>query len=110
VFEIGPDVEDTFVDISTDGLVWNSVGKVFGSTAGVDIDAFGFGVASKFSYVRLTDDTNEGDQNGATVGADIDAVGAISTVPSNPVPEPATLTLSAAALVIVFLEGRRRQH
>lgn len=103
VFEIGPDVEDTFVDISTDGVTWIPVGKVFGSTAGVDLDAFGFGPSSKFSYVRLTDDTNEGDQNGSTVGADIDAVGAISTVPNNPIPEPATGVLSAAGILLAGL-------
>ena len=39
IFEIGPDVEDTFVEISVDGVVWHAVGKVFGSTAGIDIDA-----------------------------------------------------------------------
>ena len=32
VFEVGPNVEDTFVDISVDGMNWNAVGKVFGST------------------------------------------------------------------------------
>ncbi|HYI94287.1 MAG TPA: PEP-CTERM sorting domain-containing protein [Bryobacteraceae bacterium] len=108
VFEIGGDVEDTFVEISTDGLIWNPVGKVFGSTAGVDIDAFGFGLGSMFSYVRLIDDTNEGDQNGVTVGADIDAVGAISTVASNPVPEPASFALFVTGLLAVILPRRKR--
>ena len=90
IFEVGPDIEDTFVEISTDGASWSSVGKVFGSTAGIDIDAFGFGASSTFNYVRLTDDTNEGQQTGDSVGADIDAIGAISTIP---VPEPASLAL-----------------
>ena len=30
VFEVGPDVEDTFVDISTDGQTWHSVGRSSG--------------------------------------------------------------------------------
>ncbi|MEM6828748.1 MAG: PEP-CTERM sorting domain-containing protein [Pseudomonadota bacterium] len=89
IFEIGPDVEDTFVDISRDGVNWLPVGAVGGSTSGVDIDAAGFGINDRFSFVRLTDDTTEGQQSGATVGADIDAVGAISTV-SAAVPEPST--------------------
>lgn len=80
VFEIGPDVEDTFVDVSVDGLAWTSVGKVFGATAGIDIDAFGFDTASFLRFIRLTDDPNEGSNTGRTVGADIDAVGAISTI------------------------------
>jgi len=104
IFEAGPDVEDTFVEISTDGVAWTSVGKVFGSTAGIDIDAFGFGTSSAFSWVRLTDDTNEGDQSGGSVGADIDAVGAIST---QVIPEPGTLALVAAGALA--LAGRRRR-
>ena len=60
VFEVGPDIEDTFVEISKNGLNWSPVGKVFGSTAGIDIDAFGFGPADLFGFIRLTDDTNEG--------------------------------------------------
>ncbi|WP_439603878.1 hypothetical protein [Shinella sp.] len=79
IFEVGPDVEDMSVDISTDGVKWQSVGAIGGGKSGVDIDAFGFGPSSAFSYVRLTDDPLKGGQTGATVGADIDAIGAIST-------------------------------
>lgn len=107
VFEIGPDVEDTFVDVSTDGVTWNSVGKVFGGTKGIDLDTFGFGIGSTFGYVRLTDDPNEGAKTGATAGADIDAVGAISSVPNN-VDAPPTLALAALAL-LALAGGRRRQ-
>jgi hypothetical protein len=105
VFEVGPNVEDTFVDVSVDGINWNAVGKVFGSTAGIDIDAFGFGVVNQFGYVRLTDDPAEGGGgSGGTVGADIDAVGAISTV-RTPMPEPTTIAL----LVFGLLTLRRQQ-
>ena len=107
IFEVGPDVEDTFVDISVDGTTWISVGKVFGSTAGIDIDAFGYGSASAFGYIRLTDDGALDGQSGATVGADIDAVGAISTQRRS-VPEPGVLGLLAAALGAAFLISRRR--
>jgi hypothetical protein len=105
IFEVGPDVEDTFVEISKDGTTWLPVGKVGGSTAGVDIDAFGYTAADLFAYVRLTDDTNLDGQTGATVGADIDAVGAISTV-ATPVPEPGSFALLAVGLA--GLLGARR--
>ncbi len=81
IYEVGPDVEDTFVEISADGTTWHPVGKVFGSTSTVDIDAYGFGTGDAFHYVRLTDDPDEGGQSGDTVGADIDAVEALTSVP-----------------------------
>ena len=110
IFEVGPDVEDTFVDISKDGLTWYSIGKVFGATSSIDIDAFGWGINDLFEYVRLTDDTTEGQQSGATTGADIDAVGAISTVstpPPNRVPEPSALILALTAIAGLTAVRRR---
>lgn len=108
IFEVGPNVEDTFVDISMDGLNWFAMGKVFGSTAGIDIDAFGFTSADLFGFVRLTDDINEGGAgSGGTVGADIDAVGAISTV-STPVSEPVTGALLGVGLLAAASVRSRR--
>jgi hypothetical protein len=104
IFEIGPDVEDTFVEISKDNILWHSVGKVTGSTRSVDIDFYGFGTSDLFSFVRLTDDPNLDDQSGDTVGADIDAVGAISS--SGPMPEPGTLMV--VGLGALFMVRRRR--
>ncbi|WP_197424584.1 hypothetical protein [Phenylobacterium sp. CCH12-B4] len=60
IFEIGPDVEDTTVDVSVDGITWLSVGGVTGSTRGIDIDAFGYGTSAAFSFVRLIDVAGEG--------------------------------------------------
>ncbi|MDZ4375449.1 MAG: PEPxxWA-CTERM sorting domain-containing protein [Phenylobacterium sp.] len=96
IFEIGPDVEDTRVDVSTNGLTWLSVGMVTGSTRGIDLDGFGYDSSSAFSFVRLTDVAAEGGTSGATVGADIDAVGAISTRAVTLVPEPSAWALMIA--------------
>ncbi|MGJ8680046.1 hypothetical protein [Paraglaciecola sp.] len=105
IFEIGPDVEDTFVDISVDGNIWHSVGAVGGSTSGIDIDAYGFTSADSFSFVRLTDNASEGGQSGATVGADIDAVGAISTRRVD-VNTPSTIGLMLLSLFFVLRRVR----
>ena len=40
IFEIGQVVEDTFVEISSNGRDWAFVGEVRGATSGIDIDAF----------------------------------------------------------------------
>ena len=96
IFEIGSDVEDTFVairptaetaqllgvqyDADNDGFY--EIGKVYGSTASIDIDSVfpGFEPGQLvFDAVQLIDDYNEGNSSGNTVGADIDAVGAIGT-------------------------------
>lgn len=108
VFEIGPDVEDTFVAVSEDGLIWNEVGKVSGGTRGIDLDFYGFGTSSEFAYVRLIDDPAEGSASGATAGADIDAVGAISTRILT-VDAPSTAALLPLALLGLVLTSRRRR-
>ena len=119
IFEIGPDVEDTFVAIrptaATVGLLdplgdtnadgFFEVGKVFGSTSSLDIDAFFPGFltgALAFDAVQMIDDLGEGGSSGATVGADIDAVGAISSTPTQ-VSEPYTFLLISFGLVGIFL-------
>lgn len=103
VFEVGLDLEDTFVSISRDGVTYVDIGKVFGATAGIDIDAFGFGPADEFRFVRLIDDQLEG----GVSGADIDAVGAVSSRRVGTVPVSSTAWLLALGLVGATHRHRR---
>ncbi|MGB7327296.1 MAG: GEVED domain-containing protein [Rubripirellula sp.] len=79
VYETGA-IESVSVEISRDGVKFENVGTLGGLTNLVDIDAFGFGTQDRFAFVRLTD-LRQGGTSGASLGADIDAVGAISSVP-----------------------------
>ena len=76
IFEIGPDVEATTVEISVDGRDYIRLGRVEGSAASLDIAGRG-PQGARFRFVRLTDDPSQGGSGGRTPGADIDAVGAI---------------------------------
>ncbi len=79
IFETGA-VESIRVEISRDGTSFFDVGILGGLSNTIDIDAFDFGSEDRFSFVRLTD-LRQGDTNTAPLGADIDAIGALSTVP-----------------------------
>lgn len=79
VFEVG-DSEEVLVEVSADGARYTAVGRASAASPTIDIDAFGFNTNSRLAFVRLTDVVNQGSQGGDSVGADIDAVGAISTV------------------------------
>jgi hypothetical protein len=135
IFEVGGDIEHTYVavrptsatlslitgiglDANSDGFF--EIGMVDGSTSSIDLDDFfpGFGSGVlKFDAVQLIDVWSQGDITGSTVGADIDAVGAISSqaifleapVVAVSNPEPATAILSLlATLGLAGLATRRR--
>ncbi|MDY0743760.1 PEP-CTERM sorting domain-containing protein [Paucibacter sp. R3-3] len=109
VFEVGPSVEPMYVAVSKDGVNWSNVGALGGSTSAVDLDSYGFTAADHFSYVRLTDaNPNHLTTGGGSSGADIDAIGAISTLPVAAVPEPATVALMLAGLVGIGFSARRK--
>jgi len=80
VFEVGPDVEPTSVEVSVDGSEWIYVGDADGSLSGVDLN----GVTPKgarYHYVRITDLGKFGNSNHP--GADIVAVAGLN-VKANP--------------------------
>jgi len=132
IFEIGPDVEDTFVAVrptaSTLGLLglgplddangdgFFEVGKVFGATSSIDIDAIfaGFGAGELlFDAVQLIDDPDEGRMTGSTVGADIDAVGAIASAPApdpGVIPEPTAFVVWSLLGLTVTSASRRQRR
>jgi OOP family OmpA-OmpF porin len=74
VFEIGPDIEPTRLEISKDGEQWVEIGEISGGTAAVDIRPH-VNPGDVFHYIRLTDLRKA--CGGQWPGADIDAVGAI---------------------------------
>jgi len=77
VFEVGPAVEATNLEISVDRRRWIDVGRISGGVAAVDIAKAGqFG--DRYRFVRLTDLRTHCD--GDFPGADIDAVGAIGSI------------------------------
>lgn len=76
VFEVGPNIEPTFVAISPDGEQWLDLGRIEGGEASLDIAD----VAESddvYRFVRLTDDGE--DCGSRWPGADIDAVGALNS-------------------------------
>ncbi|MGF1490895.1 MAG: PEP-CTERM sorting domain-containing protein [Microcoleaceae cyanobacterium] len=92
VFEAGTVVEGVLVEISEDGDNFFSVGQIGGTqVGGIDIDAFDIDPEIElFSFVRLTDDGSNV-YDGGWAGADIDSVGAISTIAAADIPEPSTV-------------------
>jgi hypothetical protein len=80
VYEVGSS-ELVTVEVSSDNVTYTSVGTASFANRYVDLDAFGFNSLSQLFYVRLTDVASDGAVSGDSVGADIDAVGAISSRP-----------------------------
>ena len=75
VFEVGGDVEDTKVEVSSDLQTWYEVGVAAGRTAGIDLNGK-VPEGSRFRYVRLTD--LEAYPYSGWPGADIDAVSGLN--------------------------------
>lgn len=100
-------VEGTLVEISMDGINFSSLGNIGGETGGIDIDAFGFGPSDQFAFVRLRDDPADVGSCPPIADADIDAVGAISTIAVEPIPLPAAVRLFGSGLFGLAALARR---
>lgn len=109
VFEVGSAVEAMMVAISTDAINWIELGTLSGQPTSIDIDGVAGVVAGvAYSYVRVTDDPNQGPGESVYSGADIDAVGAISSTDApNTVPLPATGLMLVGALGALGAAHRR---
>jgi hypothetical protein len=112
IFEIGSAVENMQISISTDASLWIGVGEVSGQPTGIDIDEYiGSGVilGQQYSFVRIIDLLPNTSGTATFAGADIDAVGAISSAPPvNPVPEPSTMILLGTGLVGIAGFGKKK--
>jgi len=81
IFEVGNLTEPTEISISENGRDWIAVGKTSGATSGIDLDAYigsGVSLGKKYSFIKIVDllpYTGDSPYR----GADIDAVGAISS-------------------------------
>ncbi len=82
VFEIGPAIEPMFIAISEDGKEWIDVGKAEGGKSTLDIHRY-VKPGQQFRFVRITDAKAGLSNNSDWPGADIDAVGAINTLPAS---------------------------
>ena len=124
VFEVGADVEATLVavrptvataallglgfDVNSDGFY--EIGEVVGGTGSLNIDATFLGFSPgelAFDAVQLVDnDFNPGTTSG-THGADINAVGAISSGAA--IPEPSSFIMLGSGLMGLAGDRRRRR-
>jgi OOP family OmpA-OmpF porin len=84
IFEIGPEIEPILVAIGEDGQnVMLPVGRVEGSTCTVDIAPY-VKPGQRFGFIKLTDAKAGKSNNSDWPGADIDAIGIISTQAFSP--------------------------
>jgi len=104
VFEIGGAVEEMIISISSDMLDWIDLGRLEGQPTSIDIDGVsGVSSGTQYSFVRIIDG-EEGLSGSPFAGADIDAVGAISSAP--PVPDtPSPVPLPAAGWLLIGALG-----
>ncbi|MEZ4334130.1 MAG: thrombospondin type 3 repeat-containing protein [Myxococcota bacterium] len=78
IHEADPQLEGSHVAVSANGASFTSVGTIAGGTQSIDLDAYGFDAGDQLFFVRIIDDAAQGPTGGPSVGADIDAVEALS--------------------------------
>jgi len=105
------DTEDVFVWISKEGYVFIPVGKASRNNASIDIHAYAE-PGAVYSYVKLRDDPDQGEEKGPSPGADIDAVGAINAaikirIPSDQLFEEKTAKFNCDTLTILSIAAEK---
>jgi hypothetical protein len=78
IHEADADLEGSVVSVSANGTIYTIVGQIEGGTQSIDLDAAGFGPNDRLPFVRIVDLAAQGAVVGPSVGADIDAVEALS--------------------------------
>lgn len=78
IHEADADLEGSLIAVSANGTAFTNVGAVSGGTQSIDLDAFGFDSSDRLFFVRINDQVGQGPTSGPAVGADIDAVEALS--------------------------------
>lgn len=91
IFEVGPAVEPTNVWISEDGMKWIEIGAASGAKSTLDIAKF-VRPEQKYRFVKLIDAKGGRSNDSEQAGADIDAVGAINSLPVAGAPSRAVIT------------------
>jgi len=99
------DTEDVFVWISKSGDIFIPVGEVSNKNSSIDIHSYAE-PGAVYSYIKLRDDPNQGEDKGPSLGADIDAVGAINAgikiiIPSDKLFEDRTARFNSDTLSIL---------
>lgn len=90
IFEVGPAVEPMDIEISENGKEWIKVGQMKGAKCVLDIGpavsaALGARIAESsgmFRFVKITDAKSGKSNRSKKAGADVDAVGAMNSVPA----------------------------
>ncbi len=110
VFEIGGAIEPVDIAISSYGGNWITLATALGQPMGIDIDAVaGVIQGALYSFVRIIDAGAHDSHNTIYPGADIDAIGAISSA-APPVPAAPSGVLLATGLILVgAVRGPRRR-
>lgn len=97
VYEIGGEAEECLVWISQNGKIFLPVGRTSRTNPGIDIQPYAKPGVS-YSYIKLRDNSEREGRDDGSLGADIDAVGAINTAIRITIPADRLFTFKTSNL------------